>query len=77
MTGETWNKRLQTCPIGDYRYRMFNGRTGAGQANELPCLMVPRLTHPVYIIEMNGDSYRLKGSRQNAVSSPPEEPTDV
>ena len=36
--------------------------------------LLDRLTHHVHIIEMNGDSYRLKGSRQNAVSSPPEEP---
>ena len=36
-----------------------------------------RITHDVHIIEMNGDSYRLKGSRQNAVSSYPEEPADI
>ena len=36
-----------------------------------------RLTHHVHIIEMNGDSYRLKGSRQSAASSPAEEPADV
>ena len=35
------------------------------------------LTHHVHIIEMNGDSYRLKGSRQNAVSPPPGEPGDA
>ena len=39
--------------------------------------LLDRLTHHVHIIEMDGDSYRLKGSRQNAVSSQPEEPADV
>ena len=33
-----------------------------------------RLTHHVHILEMNGDSYRLKGSRENAsASSAPEQ----
>ena len=32
------------------------------------------ITHHVHILEMNGDSYRLKGSRQNATeSSAPEQ----
>ena len=39
--------------------------------------LLDRLTHHVHIVEMNGDSYRLKGSRQNAVSLPPEEPADA
>ena len=40
-------------------------------------IALARLTYHVHILEMNGDSYRLKGSRQNAVSSPPEEPADA
>ena len=39
--------------------------------------LLDRLTHHVHIIEMNGDSYRLKGSRQNAASSTPQEPADA
>ncbi len=35
-----------------------------------------RLTHHVHILEMNGDSYRLKRSRENAPSQAPDEPED-
>ena len=36
--------------------------------------LLDRLTHHVHILEMNGDSYRLKGSRENAsASSAPEQ----
>ena len=30
-----------------------------------------RITHHVHILEMNGDSYRLKGSRQSAAALAP------
>ena len=33
-----------------------------------------RLTHHVHILEMNGESYRLKRSRESAGSQPSEEP---
>ena len=33
--------------------------------------MLDRLTHHVHILEMNGDSYRLKGSRQSAAALAP------
>ena len=36
-----------------------------------------RLTHHVHILEMNGDSYRLKGSRQDAGPQSPDCPEDV
>ncbi len=35
-----------------------------------------RLTHHVHILEMNGDSYRLKRSRENSVSQPSDEPDE-
>ena len=34
------------------------------------------LTHHVHILEMNGDSYRLKRSRENSVSQPSDEPDE-
>ena len=34
--------------------------------------MLDRLTHHVHILEMNGDSYRLKSSREAASSQSPD-----
>ena len=36
-----------------------------------------RLTHHVHILEMSGESYRLKRSRENAASQDQGEPDDV
>ena len=35
-----------------------------------------RLTHHVQILEMNGESYRLKRSRENVVSQAPDDPDE-
>ena len=55
----------------------FDEWTEVFGSERLTGALLDRLTHHVHIIEMNGDSYRLKASRQNAVSSPPEEPADA
>ena len=34
--------------------------------------LLDRLTHHVHILEMNGDSYRLRNSRENADSHSPD-----
>ena len=39
--------------------------------------LLDRLTHHVHILEMNCDSYRLKGSRQDAGPQSPDCPDDV
>ena len=39
--------------------------------------LLDRLTHHVHILEMNGESYRLKRSRENAVPQAPEDPADA
>ena len=35
--------------------------------------LLDRLTHHVHILEMNGESYRLKRSRENAASQAPDD----
>ena len=38
--------------------------------------LLDRLTHHIHILEMNGDSYRLRHSRQSAAYQVSEEPED-
>ena len=38
--------------------------------------LLDRLTHHVHIMEMNGESYRLKRSRENAASQASEDPDE-
>ena len=38
--------------------------------------LLDRLTHHVHILEMNGESYRLKDSRQNAATPGPDQSAD-
>ena len=52
----------------------FDEWTDVFGSERLTGALLDRLTHHVHILEMNGDSYRLKGSRQNATeSSAPEQ----
>ena len=52
----------------------FDGWTGVFGSERLTGALLDRLTHHVHILEMNGDSYRLKRSRESAVSQPSDEP---
>ena len=45
-------------------------------SDRLTGALLDRLTHHVHILEMNGDSYRLKHSRHNAGSQDPDQPED-
>ena len=52
----------------------FDEWTDVFGSERLTGALLDRLTHQVHILEMNGDSYRLKGSRENAsASSAPEQ----
>ena len=46
----------------------FDQWTDVFGSERLTGALLDRLTHHVHILEMNGDSYRLKGSRENAAS---------
>ena len=47
-----------------------------GSARSTEVFGSDRLTHHVHILEMNGDSYRLRHSRQSAASQVSDEPED-
>ena len=47
----------------------FDEWTDVFGSERLTGALLDRLTHHVHILEMNGDSYRIKGSRQDATAS--------
>ena len=55
----------------------FDEWTTVFGSERLTGALLDRLTHHVHILEMNGDSYRLKGSRQDAGPQSPDCPDDV
>ena len=54
----------------------FDEWTKVFGSERLTGALLDRLTHHVHILEMNGESYRLKGSRENVVSQVPDEPDE-
>ena len=54
----------------------FDEWTEVFGSERLTGALLDRLTHHVHIPEMNGDSYRLKRSRQNAASQVSDDPND-
>ena len=52
----------------------FDEWAGVFGSERLTGALLDRLTHHVHILEMNGESYRLKRSGESAGSQPPEEP---
>ena len=54
----------------------FDEWTEVFGSERLTGALLDRLTHHVHILEMNGDSYRLRRSRENAPSQAPDEPED-
>ena len=55
----------------------FDEWTAVFGSERLTGALLDRLTHHVHILEMNGDSYRLKGSRQDTGPQSPDCPEDV
>ena len=54
----------------------FDEWTEVFGSERLTGALLDRLTHHVHILEMNGESYRLRRSRQNAASHASDEPQD-
>ena len=54
----------------------FNELTEGFGSDRLTGALLDRLTHHVHILEMNGDSYRLKCSRENAQPPAPDDPDE-
>ncbi len=54
----------------------FDEWTEVFGSERLTGALLDRLTHHVHILEMNGESYRLKRSRENAASQASEEPDE-
>ncbi len=54
----------------------FDEWTEVFGSERLTGALLDRLTHHVHILEMNGESYRLKRSRENASSQASEEPDE-
>ena len=74
---EVFSQRYERGPILVTPNLPFDEWTEVSGSERLTGALLDRLTHHVHIIELNGDSYRFKGSRQNAVSTPSEEPPDA
>ena len=55
----------------------FDEWTDVFGSERLTGALLDRLTHHAHILEMNGDSYRLKSSRQDASPQSPDCPEDV
>ena len=55
----------------------FDEWTEVFGSERLTGALLDRLTHHVYILEMNGESSRLKRSRETAASQAPEKPEDA
>ena len=51
----------------------FDGWTEVFGPGRLTGALLDRLTPHVHILEMNGESYRLKGSRENAAAQAPDD----
>ena len=51
----------------------FDEKTEVFGSERLTGALLDRLTHHVHILEMNGESYRLKRSRENAASQAPDD----
>ena len=76
MLFEVFSQRYERGSILVTANLPFDEWTEVFGSERLTGALLDRLTHHVNILEMNGESYRLRRSRQNAASHPSDEPQD-
>ena len=75
-TGEVFSQRCERGSILVTTNLPFDEWTEVFGSERLTGALLDHLTHHVHILEMNGDSYRLRHSRQGVASQVSEEPED-
>ena len=73
---EVFNQRYERGSILVTTNLPFDEWTEVFGSERLTGALLDRLTHHVHILEMNGESYRLKHSRENVVSQAPDGPNE-
>ena len=74
---EVFSQRYERGSIMVTTNLPFDEWTEVFGSERLTGALLDRLTHHVHILELNGESYRLKRSRKTAPSHPSEEPDDA
>ena len=73
---EVFSQRYERSSILVTTNLPFDEWTEVFGSERLTGALLDRLTHHVHILEMNGDSFRLRHSRKNAASQISDEPDD-
>ena len=76
MLFEVFSQRYERGSILVTTNLSFDEWTEVFGSERLTGALLDHLTYHVHILEMSGDSYRLKRSRENAVSQASEQPDD-
>ena len=74
---EVFSQRYERGSIMVTTNLPFDEWTGVFGSERLTGALLDRLSHHVHILEMNGESYRFKRSRENAVPQAPQDPVDA
>ena len=73
---EVFSQRYERGSIMVTTNLPFDEWTEGFGSERLTGALLDRLTHHVHILEMNGESYRLKCSRENAQPPAPDDPDE-
>jgi DNA replication protein DnaC len=76
MTPDRWSNDHKDAQAGTSGSNLpFGEWTGLFGSERLTGALLDRLTHHVHILEMNGDSFRLKHSKRQSADDP--QPTEA